>query len=306
MVVARCTGAAGLLVIVAAAALLALDVWPVTIFVTPIVWTGYILAVDAAVFGMRGESLLRTHRLALAWMAVLSVGLWLIFEAYNLRLQNWDYRGLPESRVLRTAGYVWSFATIWPAILETAALLLATKFGKRSARSVAAPRGCDRGALRGGDGGTLRHGDEAALREEGGAPSRLLVAAGALALILPAVLPRLWSSYLFGLVWMGFVLLLDPLNDRAGRPSISRDLREGRHGRPLALLVAGVICGFLWEFWNYWATAKWVYVFPIGQGAKIFEMPLPGYLGFPVFAVEVFVMYVYAAGTLRIPCYEIR
>src|SRR5713226_3695591 len=118
-------GVTGLLVILVAAVLLALEVWPVTIFVTPIIWTGYILAVDAAVCSIRGESLLRSQRPAFVWMAVLSVGLWLVFEAYNLRLQNWDYRGLPENRVVRTAGFVWSFATIWPAILETAEFLLA-------------------------------------------------------------------------------------------------------------------------------------------------------------------------------------
>jgi len=32
-------------------------------------------------------------------------------------------------------------------------------------------------------------------------------------------------------------------------------------------------------------------VFPILQGWKVFEMPLPGYLGFPAFALECFVMY---------------
>jgi hypothetical protein len=34
-----------------------------------------------------------------------------------------------------------------------------------------------------------------------------------------------------------------------------------------------------------------VYVFPILQAWKIFAMPLSGYLGFPAFALECFVMY---------------
>jgi hypothetical protein len=55
------------------------------------------------------------------------------------------------------------------------------------------------------------------------------------------------------------------------------------------------VCGWLWEFWNNWAAAKWHYVFPIGQGWKIFEMPAPGYLGFLPFALECFVMYVTAS-----------
>jgi hypothetical protein len=49
----------------------------------------------------------------------------------------------------------------------------------------------------------------------------------------------------------------------------------------------------LWEFWNYWARAKWHYAVPIMEQLKIFEMPVPGYLGFPAFAVECFTMYVF-------------
>jgi hypothetical protein len=57
-------------------------------------------------------------------------------------------------------------------------------------------------------------------------------------------------------------------------------------------LVAGLVCGFLWEFWNYWATGKWQYVgVPVFPSVKLFEMPLVGYLGFPPFALEAFAMY---------------
>jgi hypothetical protein len=49
----------------------------------------------------------------------------------------------------------------------------------------------------------------------------------------------------------------------------------------------------LWEFWNYWAGAKWHYTVPIMENLKIFEMPVPGYLGFPAFALECFTMYVF-------------
>lgn len=50
-----------------------------------------------------------------------------------------------------------------------------------------------------------------------------------------------------------------------------------------------VLCGVLWEFWNYWAIGKWIYTVPIPfAGPRIFEMPLLGFLGFPAFAVEVY------------------
>ena len=59
------------------------------------------------------------------------------------------------------------------------------------------------------------------------------------------------------------------------------------------LLLSGLLCGVLWEFWNYWSRRKWHYTVPIMEDVKIFEMPLPGYFGFPAFAVECFTMYVF-------------
>lgn len=54
----------------------------------------------------------------------------------------------------------------------------------------------------------------------------------------------------------------------------------GHPGAPLweviNLLLAGLVCGL-----------------PILPNLRLFEMPLPGYLGFPPFAVECFVTYVW-------------
>jgi hypothetical protein len=242
--------------------------WPVRVFLTPIAWTAYILAVDGAVFAIRARSPIVSDRWAFGWMAVLSVPLWLIFEVYNLRLQNWTYTGLPSAVPLRLFGYLWSFATIWPAVLETAELLL-----------------CTSGATANSQPAELRRG-------------AVWVGVGVACLALPWILPLRIAPYLFGFVWLGFVFLLEPLNRRAGRATLTAP-------RVRALLISGLICGFIWEFWNYWAAARWLYVFPILQDFKIFEMPLPGYLGFPVFALEVFVMYVYATAKLRVPYHEV-
>src|SRR5258708_33115963 len=56
-------------------------------------------------------------------MAALSVVLGLIFEAYNLRLENWRYVGLPQELLESWFGYAWSFATITPGIFMTAGLV---------------------------------------------------------------------------------------------------------------------------------------------------------------------------------------
>ena len=71
------------------------------------------------------------------------------------------------------------------------------------------------------------------------------------------------------------------------------------------LVLSGFLCGMLWEFWNYWSRAKWHYTVPIMEHLKIFEMPVPGYLGFPAFALECFTMYVFLRagrlGSHRLP-----
>jgi len=118
---------------------------------------------------------------------------------------------------------------------------------------------------------------------------RLSVATGVVCVALPLVVV---SSWLVPLVWVGWALLLEPLNARAGRPSWLADLARGDASRLAALLASGAVCGVLWEFWNYWALAKWRYVgVPVFPSVRLFEMPLAGYLGFPAFALEVFCMY---------------
>jgi hypothetical protein len=254
----------GLGIISLAELLLALRAIPwVTTFFTPIVWTGYILLADAMVASLKGESRLRQLGSFLA-LAFWSIPLWLIFEAYNLRLRNWIYVSTPSSAALDTFGYVWAFATIWPAIYETADLVEALGFfhehHKPRARSTPAARG-------------------------------LIALAGLILVGVPPLVPARTGSYLFGAVWVGFVFLLDPLNYRWQGPSLLRELEAGNYTKLEALLFAGWICGILWEFWNYWAGAGWLYIFSIGQSWKIFQMPAPGLLGFPPFAVECWVMF---------------
>lgn len=236
----------------------------VAIYFTPLMWTGYLLLVDAMVASLKGGSRLEHAPRQFLALAFWSVPLWLIFEAYNLRLENWAYVGLPDDRLLRNIGYLWSFATIWPAVFLSADLV--------EALGLTRLQGKPRAAF--------------------SAASLVAIAfVGLLFLIVPLLVPLHWGRYLFGLVWLGFVLLLDPLNYAAKGRSLLRAWQRGENTRLWSLLASGLICGVLWEFWNYWAAAKWVYVFPIWQDWKIFEMPLPGYLGFPPFAVECFVMY---------------
>ncbi len=263
-------GWVGIAILVVAEPLMFRNVWPINAYFTPIAWTAYLLLADALVFSLRGRSRLHDAPREFLYPALLSLPLWLIFELYNLRLQNWAYVGLPLTWPQALLGYGWAFSTITPAIFETADLI--ESFGWF------APAPPVR----------LSSGTE-----------RLLMLVGAACLVVPLVLPQHIAAYLFALVWVGFVLLLDPLNHRLGLPSLLGDLAAGRRSRLWSLFLAGWTCGWLWEFWNYWAAEKWHYIFPILQRWKVFEMPVPGYLGFLPFAWECFVMYVTASWILR-------
>ena len=99
--------------------------------------------------------------------------------------------------------------------------------------------------------------------------------------------PVIWPSpYLAAPVWLGFIFLLEPINVRLGGESLYSDFRHGASARVTNLIVSGFLCGILWELWNYWSRAKWHYTVPIMEQVRIFEMPLPGYLGFPAFALS--------------------
>ena len=265
-------GYAGLAILAAGEVLMFRRVEPVATFFTPIAWTGYLLAVDAAVFALQGRSRLRSTPRQFATMAFLSVPLWLIFEAYNWRLQNWAYVGMPEPLWQQALGSLWSFATIVPALFETSDLLAALGFAEKA-------------SARGWRYWLPKH--------------NLMVLIGVLFLALPLLLPTPVAAHLFALVWLGFIFLLEPINLARGHDALLADLRKNQGQRLYCLLAAGFICGLLWEFWNFWATARWVYVFPILQEWKIFEMPIPGYLGFPFFALEMFAMYHFVSGELR-------
>jgi len=242
---------------------------------TPIVWTGYVLFVDALVRRLTGRSYLTSDRGEGVLVALASVACWWLFELYNApRFWRggaeavglwWQYHGLEPNLFLRRVGYDWSFATIFPALFLTAAALRATIF----------------------------HGARVRPRRLSPKTLGLMTALGAVSVVLPLVIVSAW---LVPLVWIGWALVLEPLNARAGRPSWLADLGHGDASRLLALLGAGAMCGVLWEFWNYWAATRWTYTVPYLGGVKVFEMPVLGYLGFPPFVLECYAMYHWLRG----------
>jgi Domain of unknown function (DUF4332) len=244
-----------LVALAVATAGLALLVEPFLGFYYQWAWWSYIFAVDALNQRLSGRSLIRDDPRGFLRLCFVSVVFWTAFEALNLRLGNWYYVMDHESRAVRWAGGFVAFATVLPGIALTEAVLA--------------------------NRGWLRHVRVAALRWS---RKKELSCLGAGLVCL--VLPLLWPDVFFPLVWGSVVFLVEPWNRRHAARSFLRELESGEAGPFLRTLVAGLVCGVLWETWNAWARSKWIYTVPGASGLKVFEMPLLGFFGFPPFAVE--------------------
>ncbi len=223
-------------------------------------WWSYILTIDALIYRLKGNSLLLSRTKEFFLMIPWSIFIWLIFEAANLSLENWYYINLPHSLFERWLGYAVAYGTVLPGLFETKEFLESFGLFKKSkVKKIVIS--------------LEKH--------------PVLILLGVVCLVSSVLIPQ----YFYAMIWVGFIFLLEPFNYRWGRRSLLKDLEEGNPREIYLLLTAGLICGVLWEFWNFWAFSKWVYTVPFFEELKGFEMPFLGFLGFPPFAVQAYVMY---------------
>jgi len=224
------------------------------------------MAADALLLKLRGRSLLIHRGRQFLAMLPISVFIWLLFEAYNFRINNWSYYVAPMPTWLRWLSYAIAYATVLPAIFITSDLV-ETISGRPSGKSASE---CD-----------------PALPGVSARPSPVFLVLGCALTLLPLLLPR----YFFPAVWVGPILLLDPLLEKVKIRSLSSSVHAGDRRRIWNLMLGGLLCGLLWEFMNYWAGSKWIYTVPFFGKWKLFEMPVLGYLGFLPFALECWILY---------------
>jgi hypothetical protein len=235
-----------------------------------LLWWSYIFVADFAVCRLRGASLLRDRPQEFLFLSVWSVPLWMLFEAVNLRIQNWYYVMAPWSFSWGMLFLLLAFGTVLPGIFETMELMVGlieklSPGGRITGRPF-----------------TINQWNV-----------RIQWGIGALMLVLLLVHPE---DY-FCLAW-GFVFFLtEPIcywrrrteKSQVGR-SLLGQLAAGDNTRLVALLVSGLICGGLWEAWNVAARTKWIYSVPFFDELKLGEMPVLGFLGFPPFALECYAL----------------
>lgn len=232
-------------------------------------WLGYCLVIDGLVFWRTGTSLLARGWKKYIGLFLASAPVWWLFEWFNLRLQNWVYRGAEfftplQFFLLATL----SFTTVIPAVLGSAELVASFGFVKKLGRGpVIRP---DRATTIG------------------------FFAAGWVMIALMLAWPRLF----FPFVWLSVYFILEPVNAWLGNRSLADYTRDG-NWRPVVTLWLGVLLtAFFWEMWNYYCYPKWIYTIPWGGWFKVFEMPLLGYGGYLPFALELYAIVHLFAGLL--------
>ncbi|MFH0949378.1 MAG: hypothetical protein V1802_02730 [Candidatus Aenigmatarchaeota archaeon] len=254
-------GLIGILLIIFVEINFFLKIQPFADWYFPIVWFGYILTIDAVVYKFRKNSLISNRFSQFLGMIIISMLFWWIFEFINIPIQNWSYLGIEGLGVWKDLFGAISFATVLPAFFETAELIK-----------------------------SIHLFDKVKLHKKYKITRRFLyfmVLLGMICFFAPIIFPK----FAFPLVWLSFFFILDPINYLHKQPSIISHLKNRKLAIPLSLLLAGIVLGFLWEFWNYWAIPKWTYDIPFVGFFKIFEMPVFGYLGYFPFSFELYAMY---------------
>ncbi len=239
--------------------------WSHTFFA---LWLGFILVLDGLNVARTGTSPLRRGLGRFVLLFFYSSPFWWVFEGLNVPVQNWHYLlDHPYTPLAYTLLVSLDFSTVLPAVMEMAELLASFR--------------------------PLRPSLQAPMRGRRlPVPVALaLLGLGVVMLWLPFAYPRV----AYGLVWLCLIFVLDPINNLAGGKSAFGHLLAGDWRFIVTLPLAALCCGFFWELWNSRALPGWYYTVPgLETVPHLFAMPLPGYLGYLPFGVELFAMYQFA------------
>lgn len=227
---------------------------PVRTYYYVLAWYPALLVVDAWVARKRGWSLLSDRPRALFGAFAWSIPFWLVFEAINLRVENWYYIGAPRDLLSGRIYLLLSFATVLPGLVLVFDLL---------------------GAYGWFDGLRMRP-----YRTTQSFRLRMMAVGWGMVILLLT-----FPGVFYPLVWVFPILLLEPLCRRPLWPSLLKDLGRGRLGRIARLLLSGLLCGLYWEVMNMAAGARWIYTVPFFDQTLGVEMPPVGFLGFLPFAL---------------------
>lgn len=226
----------------------------------PVPWIGYIILVNAFTYMRSGRSMITSQTGYLIMLFLFSALFWWYFEYLNQFVQNWYYVNVENLGPFEYFIHATlPFATVLPAVIGTRDLLFT--FPRISA-------GLD-------DFVRINQGNHRKT-----AAFALIFATTGLALI------SMWPNYLFPMLWLApLVIPASIIILYRGKP-VFKDLTNGNWRNIYLLALSALICGFLWEMWNYYSFTRWEYSVPFVDRFNIFEMPLLGYAGYLPFGLQ--------------------
>ncbi len=225
-------------------------------------WLGYALTIDALTYMRKGNSLFTRNIKAYALLFFVSVPSWWLFEAFNEGAQYWTYT--QREAFSDVEYFFWaslSFSTVVPAMFGTAEWI-----------------------------GTFRWLQHLVKGPRIGRSRWIRVAMFVLGVVL-LVCVLLFPAYSMAFIWMSLYFILDPLNYWLGNRTLLQNTAYRDWREVIALWTASLLCGFLWEMWNYYSSPQWLYTLPYVDFWHVFEMPLLGYLGYLPFSLELFALF---------------
>jgi hypothetical protein len=225
-------------------------------------WLGFALTLDGLVVLRKGTSLMTRSWRHYLGLFLVSDPAWWLFEALNLRMQNWFYLGVGSFSPLQYFLLAsLNFSTVIPAVFGAAELIGSFGFIRRIKPGLV-------------------------IRDDRRTTLTFFIAGWLmLALLL------LWPLYFFPFVWISIYFITEPLNVWLGNRSLTEGTRRGDWRAIFSLWLGVLLTAFFWEMWNYLAFPKWVYQVPFVGFLHVFEMPLLGYGGYLPFALELYALY---------------
>ena len=222
-------------------------------------WFSYIVVANAFCFRQSGKCPLLSRPFFFLVLFPVSAVFWWYFEYLNQFVHNWYYMGVDYGPIPYSIHATLSFCTVLPAVYTTRMWVLETRWFRQRF-----------------------HGFPPVRRFR----SPLFAWAILLGTCAGLMGIGLWPDELFSMIWIAPLLILTSLQRLAGQTSLFSAMADGDWRPLISAALAGLICGFFWEMWNYYSLAKWMYSVPYVCRFKIFEMPVLGYMGYLPFGLE--------------------
>jgi len=229
-------------------------------FTFSFLWISYTVIINAITFKRTGRSILTHQPTYFLMLFIASAVFWWFFEYLNRFVQNWYYEGVENMSSFEYFLFATlPFSTVLPAVMSTCALL--ETYPRLSA-------GLDHFIRI-----NMKH------TRIAGCVSLLMFTASLAGIAL-------FPDYLFPMLWIAPLFIITSLRAMLGKTTLFTSLKHGYWQRIFLLSLAGVMCGFFWEMWNFYSMPKWKYSVPFVQKFHLFEMPLLGYAGYIPFGWE--------------------